>query len=458
MNCSLCDAKNVRTNAFLFDGVEREVCDACVAKESSKLVRVFKIPSPNWAQFTERFEKLTRRAKRLECKVPVYTLLRDEPKTIRISPTIVDEYGHAHEGEPVERLIVIHHITIECEPVCIAGYEFCASIDHSPDGNVVHTLKGVNAIPVCYRTAAADCDHCGYQRRRNNTFVIRHIESGEYKQIGRNCLSAYIGSQSAETYADRAEHYSEYYELGEASESEGGEGWGGGGKTYVYLDNYLSIVAEVIAHVGWRSNSVAKEYGGQSTSSIAITHMTPARTRQEKENRLFEQVSNKSVESAKAAIEWCSVISDAEVSDNEYLWNIRVISKRGLIEYKQFGYAASIVSAYQKHIGELKRKEYQAKNPSNWVGEVGKRMTLTLTVVKTITLDGNYGTTTLHLMRDVDNNSYVWNSSGETFGMNETVVMKATIKRHDTYGKTGEKQTILSRCKKVEEKKGVIVL
>jgi hypothetical protein len=85
-------------------------------------------------------------------------------------------------------------------------------------------------------------------------------------------------------------------------------------------------------------------------------------------------------------------------------------------------------------------------------------MTLTLTVVKTITLDGNYGTTTLHLMRDADNNAFVWNSSGDVFEMNETVSIKATVKRHDTYQKTGEKQTILSRCKRLEEKGGVIKL
>jgi hypothetical protein len=350
--CNLCSANGVYTHTFLHEGSEKEVCDTCVEKTGG-LTRVFKIPSPNWGTFLERFEKLTRRAKRLECAIPTYTMLREVPKTIHVTQTIVDEYGQAHEGATVERLIVMHHITIACEPVCIAGYEFCASIDHSPDGNVVHTLKGISVLPTKYRTAGADCDHCGYSRRRLNTFVIRHIESGEYKQIGRNCLSAYIGSASAETYAERAEHYSEYYELGEASEGEGGEGWGSGGKSYTYLDMYLAVVAEVIAHVGWRSNSVAKEYGGQSTSSIAITHMQPARTRQEKDARLFERPSDKSIEVAKAAIEWCSAISDEECEKSEYLWNIRVIARRGLIEWKQFGYAASIVSSYQKFIGEL---------------------------------------------------------------------------------------------------------
>src|SRR5271165_6487627 len=236
MNCSVCNAENVRTNTYLLS-TEVEACEDCA--EKGYLLRVFKIPSPNWNTFVERFEKLVRRANKLGCVVPTYTIIKEEPKEISVSRTVVDEDGNG-ETKDVKRLIVIHSVVVNAPPVCVNGFEFIAMIELTSEGNIVHTLKD-KTLPKKYRECDNSCDHCGYDRRRKEVFVVRHMETNEYKQIGGNCLSDYIGSRNGNDYARVAELYSEFYDLGSASEESGGEGWGGG-SSYTYLDVFCSFV------------------------------------------------------------------------------------------------------------------------------------------------------------------------------------------------------------------------
>ena len=148
MNCSVCNAENVRTNTYLLT-TEVEACEDCA--EKGYLLRVFKIPSPNWNTFVERFEKLVRRANKLGCVVPTYTIIKEEPKEIVVSRTVVDEDGNG-ETEGVKRLIVIHSVVVNAPTVEVAGYEFCASVEHFAEGNVLHTLKD-KSVPKKYRDA-----------------------------------------------------------------------------------------------------------------------------------------------------------------------------------------------------------------------------------------------------------------------------------------------------------------
>lgn len=444
MNCSVCSAENVRTNPYLCGNTEVAVCEDCTDKVGENVVRLFKIPSPNWNTFVERFEKLTRRAVKLGCVVPTYTIIKEEPKEIAVSRTVVDEDGNG-ESDYVKRLIVVYSVVVNAPTVEIAGYEFSASMEHFAEGNVLHTLKD-KSVPKKYRDADPNCDHCNLDRRRKETFILRHIDSNEYKQVGRQCLSDFIGGRNGETYAKIAELYSEFYDLSSASEESGGEGWGGGSK-FEYLDRFLGYVAECIKLEGWRSATTAREHGGDSTANVAMLHMDPSPF---DKNLMFKYPSAESVQVAKDAIAWCEALTD-EQADNDYMHNIRVIAKRGIIGSKQFGYSASIVSTYQKMLGDLKRREYQKSNPSEYVGVVGERSKFKLNVNKVIAIDGAYGTVSIHIMRDDNNNAFVWKSSGEVFKVNEVVYLMGTVKEHKVYEKTGVKQTVLTRCKSMTE-------
>ncbi len=395
----------------------------------------FIIPSTNIAQLDERFAKLARRAKRIGIVAPSYTMTKEEPKVIK--------------RDGVEKVVLMHHIEVTNPMVKVDGYHFVATIEHTEEGNILHNGKG-EMVPTKYRTCTPWCDHCKTLRRRNDTFVVKHEVSDTYMQIGRNCLAEFFGI-NADTYAAMAEMYYEVDELCEACEGDDSFSSGGGGKHYDLLDKFLSFVAEVITLQGWVSNSMAKDNPGmQSTSNVAQRHIFPSRYDIENNNLLFRIPSDKSLETAKLAIEWCENISDEETEKSEYLHNIRVIAKRGVVEGRQYGYAASIVSGYLRHVNDLKKREFNKENPSQHVGTVGKRQDFTLLVEKVIQIDSNYGSSFIHIMTDSNNNRFVWKASGTCLDTGETVTLKGTIKEHSVYRE--QNQTVLTRCKVQESK------
>jgi hypothetical protein len=56
-----------------------------------------------------------------------------------------------------------------------------------------------NKIPSKYRDAdPCNCDHCGHNRKRNSTFIIKNEESNELMQVGKSCMKDFVSSESLE--------------------------------------------------------------------------------------------------------------------------------------------------------------------------------------------------------------------------------------------------------------------
>lgn len=417
------------------DGVEWGVLPGEVEKR-----RIFRIPQPNMGTFTDKLAKLAKRAVKLGVDAPTYTLVREEPKIYKFETDMEDEHG-----SPIieERVVLINHILIYHPKVVVADYEFVCKLEHSDEGNVLHTIAG-KIVPHQYRDCEAWCDHCKLHRRRNDTFVLHHTIQDIYIQVGRNCLADFLG-RSADSAASAAEMYYTADELGMASEG-GGDYSGGGGEQYDMLDTYLEYVAEVITNVGWKSRTVAKEFGGTATADIALFHMHRPRGAK-KSDFLFTYPTDASKETSKLSIAWCEDLSDQEVEASDYLHNIRVIARRGVVGHKQYGFAASIVSSYLRHVGELKRRERNVQKPSEWVGTVDERRIFTLLVEKVLSIESDYGVSKLHIMSDDQSNKFIWFSHGATFDEGKTINLRGTIKKHDE--RNGVKQTILTRCDEV---------
>ena len=82
--------------------------------------------------------------------------------------------------------------------------------------------------------------------------------------------------------------------------------------------------------------------------------------------------------------------------------------------------------------------------PSEFVGEIGDRLDLILTVDKALAIDSNFGHSTMHVLKDSAENIYIWTTSAKTLIEGNTYHIRGTVKDHRTYRAT--KQTILTRC------------
>jgi hypothetical protein len=95
-----------------------------------------------------------------------------------------------------------------------------------------------------------------------------------------------------------------------------------------------------------------------------------------------------------------------------------------------------------------------AKAASGFVGEVGKRVNLVLTIERIIQLEAansympryaRFAAPSLHLCRDEQGNRVVYKGTGFIGQTGETVRLKATVEEHSDY--KGEKQTKIARPK-----------
>ena len=91
---------------------------------------------------------------------------------------------------------------------------------------------------------------------------------------------------------------------------------------------------------------------------------------------------------------------------------------------------------------------YEESN-SEFIGKIGERLELYLTVERVIELSNGYGNSIMHLMRDDDGNLYVWTTASKSWEVGSEHHIRGTVKDHRTY--RNEKQTVLSRCLEIKE-------
>lgn len=81
---------------------------------------------------------------------------------------------------------------------------------------------------------------------------------------------------------------------------------------------------------------------------------------------------------------------------------------------------------------------------SEYVGKVGDRLDLHVTVTKCFVGDGSYGSYTVHTFEDANGNVYVWTTTSKSWNKGSVLHIRGTVKEHKTYKNV--KQTILTRC------------
>lgn len=85
---------------------------------------------------------------------------------------------------------------------------------------------------------------------------------------------------------------------------------------------------------------------------------------------------------------------------------------------------------------------------SEWVGEIGQRLELDVTVVRNQTLENSFGVSNMHIMEDSVGNVFIWTTSSKSWAVGSIHHIRGTVKNFSTYKNV--KQTILTRCMEVK--------
>lgn len=430
--------------------------------EESNEPKTFKVPEANLSLLRERIAKLNKRAMKLQCAPITIDILGSIEAPIKTMDTMgkMEIVGYRR----------VFELTVTGQAPKINGWEFIAVIQPVADeenknlGNILRGVPGAShEVPEAYRSAGNNCDHCHTARRRNETFIL-HSDLGDTKQVGRNCLRDFLGHTSPEVYASIAQMLMDAEDFATSSER---DEFGGMRHVDRYVaEEILALAACSIRMNGWRSNKTASEYGTLSTSG-EVSNWISATNKDKWEKPLVPSDEDKAT--AKEVTEWLSTLA-ARTELNDYMYNLSLLGQGVMFTTKNFGLACSAIPTYLREMErEINRRtRFEDDSKSSFVGTVGTRDKLTLTLVFTRDIEhegyayGSGTVTHLYKFKDEAGNVVTWFASNVYFNpttqqdinIGDTVVLVGTVKKHEEY--QGVKQTVITRCaewKSKEQKK-----
>ena len=95
-------------------------------------------------------------------------------------------------------------------------------------------------------------------------------------------------------------------------------------------------------------------------------------------------------------------------------------------------------------LNEIVNEKLYGTSTSEFVGNIGERMAINLTVQTVSEFNSKFGKTYFHKMSDKDGNIFIWTTGTRELVKDQTYSVLGTIKDHSLYH--GEKQNVLVRC------------
>ena len=416
---------------------------------------VYVIPECNIPQLQDLINKVNKAAVKLGLAESKFTVL-DINRTTYLVKTNADMAPFWVSNVEDRHIIISKRDWYNVE-VCgsqpkFDGWEFCATLMPLPtDDGMENMIRKVPSceynIPAEYRNRVGECDHCGYKRRRNETYVVRK-DDGEFRMVGSSCMKDFLGHidpHAISSYLEHILYIDSLQSVGDESERD----IFGKSESYYDVKQVLSITSAVINVRGWLSKKKASEEGGIATANVVEYILLPPYKLSEYEKKLVKEIVISDEDKAKAedVLQWIKNI-DPNV-DNEYLYNLSLLSRVTGINYRSLGILCSAVYAYDREM----TKKQEVKNNyvnSEFVGKVKDRICLNVTVNKKNRIDSVYGTSIIHHMSDDNGNYLVWFcTSANDLDEGKKYHVKATIKKHDLYN--GIKQTLVNRVSVIGE-------
>jgi len=321
------------------------------------------------------------------------------------------------------------------------GWEFTGAHQLTADGQVIS--YGENAPEV----TDASCDHCGKNRRRESVYTL-HSETEGDMQVGKSCLTAFLGIKPEGLWALESP-----IDLAEFEEPDDPD-WSPSPASQVYDAEELIVAA------------LAASNDGQDFISRGASTMEDRATADEVLmgfDALLQAETPARAARAREILEWVSAIPEDE--DSDYLINLRqaIGGERRIVKAKHVALAVSAISA----IGhEQRRAEAEAARALREKNKVRsflaapkeKLEDIEATVLSTHTFPGvHYNTyTTLVKLRGADGHTITWFASGvKDYKEGATVKVKGTVKANEVFN--DEYQTVLTRAKITDPESGKVL-
>lgn len=414
------------------DFARKEIEAYEVAREAEQVVqreiggKVFRVA--NLGSLTKKIEKLQRKAEKLGSGEITYVISGETDTEWR--PVDEGQWGIGFNSQdPQASLCAIYKITYTYVIVSgsapkLPGYEFLATVEHTPAGNIVREVPVWNQEALTseygrefdsrdYRFVDATCVHCGLDRRRKDTFIVREEATGQMMQVGRNCLADFTGINDPMKAAKGAEWFRDFFAAGDDEDMDEVRA-GAREESGFGVEEFLAQAAAFVRTQGYKKAG----WDGATGEAAWYSLMNYGKTDPKTSRPLYLEIEEVDRNTAARVYEWVAGI-DA-YTPNDYLSNVRVAVLSGLITWRRKGIAASAVAAFERDETKRVEKELAESRPEivrSFIGEPKERLRnvpLTVTFRKFIesTYDNPYSKTILKF-EDESGNVVTWFASDE---------------------------------------------
>lgn len=331
----------------------------------------------------------------------------------------------------------------------IPGWIFVASLEWIPEAkaNFISRVDSDLEIPERYINST-DCEHCHSNRDRRYTIILYNEETKEFKQVGRQCVKAYIGAD--------VEDYLSYLSLFTSMQQ-----WFNSlpkddiskEDTIFRLDDILAQTVEEVNHFGYVSQQTITNWYDRNGYDC---DMCPLEKTSSQVYKIMNKVTGyASYEVIRPAYEvtnetWVKVKSikhfvEELVDNSDYVHNLKTIFKTEFVDNSKLGIVVSAVGYYLRETAA--RIEAENDSVSEYIGDVGDKIEFTAKPVVVSSYENEYGVSILYKFVD-DGNVIMWRT-GKYLDPDVAYTIKATIKEHSNFRNV--KQTVVTRGKVLDE-------
>jgi hypothetical protein len=381
---------------------------------------MFRINETNYQATVAKVQKINQRAQK---RGFTGHIILDAQRVVVES---LDEFGF-------DRTEIWFDVELGGEAASYNGWTFQATLAwDEAAGLVVRSAPGADPVDRS-QLEPNHCDHCRTDRFRKETYVVRNVETGEQLQVGSTCIKDFLGWTGSIVFLDTET-------LGE----ELGFGGYGGAADRVGTEYATAVAWALIKLDGYKP---ASSYGSTTKGDVLDVLFPPKVPDLARRIELarIQALAAEAKDQAAACIAW--VLSDDFTGASDYVQNLKNIVGADSVSFGNIGLLASAPQAWARWQQKTLIREAEAAQVSDWLGDVGKRITFTATVRAITYIPGDFGTTVLYSMLDAAGNIIKWFASREALGdqVGETYTLKATIKAQDTFKDV--KQTLVTRAK-----------
>ena len=313
-------------------------------------------------------------------------------------------------------------------------------------------------VPSKYFTVnPCTCDYCKTNRKRNKTYLVVNRETGEWKQLGKECLKLFVTGIDVDAIAT----FESFIKDAEDAANPGDEFFYNRRARFVEVQRALELAqaaTKMFGFVATRDN--AGNYNVFSTKNIVQVKLLKEmgcpsdllNIDSSDREKINLAVAKLTVYSTYAENDISNDIialreTVTELPDEPYYNNLKTVLANEYVPLDKLGLLVSTPKAISRYYEFKKMQEEKEKlaKSSNYIGEVGEKISVNFVSGREVACcETQFGLLHIYEFKDANGNTVVW-KSGSGKDIPESGTVTGTVKSHEEYD--GIKQTVILRAK-----------